>query len=72
MMPILGWLSVWCRQYSQDFGHVMFPMESGSGSTNETLVGELENTKHSVRGKVYRSNSNDAILIIKEFYYDGK
>ena len=50
----------------------MFPMESGSGSGSETLVGELEDTKHSVRGKVYKSNSNDAILIIKEFYYDGK
>ena len=32
---ILGWLSVWCRQYSQDFGHVMFPMESGSGSEDQ-------------------------------------
>ena len=38
----------------------------------ETLVGELEDTKHSVRGKVYKSDSDDTVLIIKEFYYDGK
>ena len=42
------------------------------GSATETLVGELEDTKHSVRGKVYKSDSDDTILIIKEFYYDGK
>ena len=41
-------------------------------SATETLVGELEDTKHSVRGKVYKSDSDDTILIIKEFYYDGK
>ena len=41
-------------------------------SATETLVGELEDTKHSVRGKVYKSNSDDTILIIKEFHYDGK
>ena len=42
------------------------------GLTTETLVGEFEDTQHSVRGKVYKSNSDDTILIIKEFYYDGK
>ena len=42
------------------------------GLATETLVGELEDTKHSVRGKVYKSTSDDTILIIKEFYYDGK
>ena len=42
------------------------------GLATETLVGELEDTKHSVRGKVYKSDSDDTILIIKEFYYDGK
>ena len=42
------------------------------GLATETFVGELEDTKHSVRGKVYKSNSDDTILIIKEFYYDGK
>ena len=41
-------------------------------SATETLVGELEDTEHSVRGKVYKSDSDDTILIIKEFYYDGK
>ena len=41
-------------------------------SATETLVGELEDTKHSVRGKVYKSVSDDTILIIKEFHYDGK
>ena len=41
-------------------------------SATETLVGELEDTKHSVRGKVYKSDPDDTILIIKEFYYDGK
>ena len=41
-------------------------------SATETLVGELEDTEHSVRGKVYKSDSDDTILIIKEFHYDGK
>ena len=60
----IAWLSVWCRQFKVDFGHIIFPKQS------RIKVGSIQTLSHDVTGDIFIMD--EKTLQIENFHYDGK
>ena len=59
----IGWLSVWCRKYSVDFGHVNFPNDAtGTIDTDSNNIKEAPLLPH------HDSNSSGSLLGLNFIY----
>ncbi|XP_070540793.1 protein Skeletor, isoforms B/C-like isoform X1 [Ptychodera flava] len=61
------WLSIWCRQFRADFGHVNFP--SGFVAPSEHDLGEFSRLAHGLRGHPYIVDAKT--FRIENLHYDG-
>ena len=75
----VAWVSIWCREFSVDFGSVMVPEGLDFGSltapiespvaSNDVRVGPLSENAHGVKG--YLTFTSDSSLVLSDFSYDG-
>lgn len=76
----IDWLSMYCIQFSEDFGNIMNPdrqnlMVPPAPNPEGTeyfgqMLGRLDNFAHEVRGELYIVD--DRHLRLRHFYYDGQ